>query len=534
MATVDHDGVRAPGARRRPHRLTAVVLVVGTAVTALLVGVSRVNYLHNEQHLVSTQAQLAGAAVAVGPVDVQRRLGRPTTSVAASGDVALFTSGIQDQVGGGKVFVGVRLFTMVDKSPHPVASLGAPTQLDTSSAAARALITKAATTTGSLAVTRLATDTTQRFGYAFGATALGRTYVAYAESELPGDRRQELSMASPLSDMIFAVYYGKRESAAALMETNADHLPVTGTVGHVTIPFGDQSLTAVMTPRSPLLGPFAQAIAWVIAAAGLLLTAIMALLTERLLRRRAVAEQLAAVTDQLYRTQRGVAETLQTALLPDRIPELSRLEVATRYLAGTEGIDVGGDWYDVVQLGGDRVFFTIGDVSGRGLSAATTMSRLRHSITAYAVEGNDPAMVLTKVSGLIDVVRDGHFATALCGILDLDSGVVTLANAGHLPLVRFDGREAEPLAAPLGPPLGVGSHYAAGDVALAAGTVLLAYTDGVVERREELIDDSIARLCRAVRPAPDLEAMLDTILGELLEQRPSEDDAAIMGLRWTP
>lgn len=534
-AASDSDGVGEapvrPRGRRRPHGLSVAVFVIGLTVTAALSVVSRLDYLHNEQRQVTTQAQLAGAALAVAPVDVQRRLGRPITSVAASGDIGLFDSGMKDQVP--QSFVSAQLFQMVGGAPRLVRSLGAPTQLDTSSAAAEALIEKAASS-GTLTVTRLATASSQRLGYAFAASALGRTYVGYAEQVLPGDRRQELSSGSPLSDMTFAAYYGTKQTSSTLVETNTDHLPVTGTLGRVTIPFGDQVLTAVMTPRSPLLGTFAQSIAWLIAAAGVLLTAVMVLLTERLLRRRVVAERLAAVTDRLYRAEHGVAESLQTALLPKHLPRPPGLTIATRYRAGTEGIDVGGDWYDVVALPGNRIFFTIGDVSGRGLSAATTMSRLRHSITAYAVEGNDPAMVLAKVSGLIDVVRDGHFATALCGIVDLDTGIATVANAGHLPLVRIDGAVTAPVEGPLGPPLGVGSRYDTAEIALASGTVILAYTDGLVERRDEAIDAGIARLCRVAGPTPDLETLLDRVLVGLLQHRPSEDDTAIMGLQWTP
>lgn len=525
--------VPAPERRRRPHGLSVAVFVIGMIVTIGLTVVSRLNYVHNEQRQVTTQAQLAGAALTAAPIDVQRLLGRPTTSVTASGKVALFISGIQPQMP--DPFIGVQLFEMTDGEPHLVKSLGSATRLDTTSPAGRALITRAATKSGSLAVTRLATASSQRLGYAFAAKALGRTYVGYAESTLPGDRHHDLSMTSPLGDMVFALYYGTRQNATTLIETNADKLPISGTVGRVTIPFGDQKLTAVMSPRSPLLGEFAQSVAWVIAAAGILLTAIMALLTERLLRRRAVAELLADVTEQLYRTERSVAETLQTALLPARMPQTARLAVAARYRGGTEGIDVGGDWYDVIDLADNRVFFTIGDVSGRGLSAATTMSRLRHSITAYAVEGNDPATVLAKVSGLLDVVRDGHFATALCGILDLCSGTVTVANAGHLPLVRVDRRTAELMDGPLGPPLGVGTCYDCADVTLMPGTVILAYTDGLIERREEAIDVGISRLCRIAAPlTDDLETSLDTILSGLLEDRPSTDDAAMMGLQWNP
>lgn len=520
--------------RRWPDRLTIMVLVVGILATAALCTLSRLNYVHNERRQVSVQAQLAAAALAVTPVEVQRLLGRPATSVAASGDVHLFDDGMISQVGPApKAFVSARLFRMVGGVPHLVDSLGAATQLDMTSPEATALLTKAAST-GRLTATRTATDTIQRIDYAFAASALGRTYVAYAEEALPGNRHLDLDAASPLSGMIFALYFGRAETSGALIETNASKLPLEASAAHVTIPLGDQVLTAAMTPRTPLLGTFAAWVAWIVAGAGLLLTAVMALLTERLARRRAVAEQLVTVTEELYRTQRGLAETLQTALLPKHLAQSAGLAVATRYVAGTEGIDVGGDWYDLVELPGDRTFFTIGDVSGRGLSAATMMSRLRHSITAYATEGNPPAVVLAKVSGLIDLVRDEHFATALCGILDLRTGVVTVANAGHPPLVLISGGTATTVPTRVGPPLGVGTCYQTDETTLTSGDVLLAYTDGLVERRDESIDAGLERLCHVARPAAELEDLLDTVLAALVPQGAPQDDAAILGLKWTP
>ncbi|UDY25231.1 PP2C family protein-serine/threonine phosphatase [Nocardioides sp. Kera G14] len=509
------------------------VLIVGLAVTAALFVASRVNYLRNEHDQLSTQTQLAAASLAVGPVDLQRLLGRAATLVSATGDVQMFEDALTPSLP--TPFASVRLFKVTSGTPTLVDSLGGASMTTPTSPESADLIRRAVQDSGSLAVTWLATSTAQRCGYAFSATTHGQSYVAYAEQVLPGDRRVEIPASSPLSNMVFAIYYGKTHDTSALLETNASDLPITGDVARTTIPFGDAVLSAVVTPRSPLLGTFAASIAWVTAGAGTLLTALMALLTDRLQRRRSVAEQLALVTAELYRTQRGVSETLQTALLPDSLPEPPELAVATRYLAGTEGIDVGGDWYDLVRLPDSRLFFTVGDVSGRGLSAATVMSRLRHSITAYAVEGDDPATVLAKVSRLIDVVRDGHFATALCGIVDLHSGDVTVANAGHPPLVLLGHDAGEPVAAPVGPPLGVGSDYETAALSLPRGAVLLAYTDGLVERRDRAAEDGITQLCE-VRTAPGtgLEGLLDIVLAALNPLDDSKDDTAILAMQWTP
>jgi serine phosphatase RsbU (regulator of sigma subunit) len=537
---------REPAIRRRGrwlHGVSLVVLIAGLAVTAGLCIASHLSYLHSERRQVSAQTQLAADSLAVAPIDIQRRLGRATTLVSATGNLSLFSQALTDSLP--TPFAGVRLLHVVANSSELVDSLGEPTLLDPDSSQA-AQLARQAVSSGGLVLTRLTTASAQRFGYAVAASTGGQTYVAYAEQVLPGNRRATLPAASPLADMDFALYYGKTESAATLIETNAGHLPLGGTTARATIPFGSGVLSAVVSPRSPLLGRFAASIAWLIAIAGTILTAVMVLLTERLLRRRAVAEQLASVTSQLYQSQRSVAETLQQSLLPQRLPRQPDLEVATRYQAGTEGIDVGGDWYDLITLTGDaanprigdrpdgeRVFFTIGDVSGRGLSAATMMSRLRHTITAYALEGHDPATVLSKVSASIDLDRDRHFATVACGILDLTTGTVTIANAGHPPPLVVTTTTAEALHAQVGPPLGVGRHYTNTETTLPPGAVLLAYTDGLVERRGETITTSIARLTRAARADGRLEDLLDTVLATLIPHG-SDDDTALLGLRWTP
>lgn len=516
--------------RTWPRWLSLAVLLAGLAVTGALCTASRLNYLRNESRQVTAHAQLAADALAVVPIDVQRRLGRATTLASATGNAAMFAHALKGSVP--KPFASVRLFRVVHGHPRLVTSLGKPALLRPASAQSRNVLARARSG-DALALTHVATTGDQRLGYAVSVTTLGRTYVAYAEQRPPSGRHADPTASSPLADMNFAIYYGADQRPSALLTTDTGRLPISGTVGTATIPFGDRNLTLVISPRSSLLGLFAESVAWMILGAGTLFTALMALLTERLARRRAVAEQLAEVRGQLYQAQRGVAETLQTALLPHHLPTSPRLGLATRYLGGTEGIDVGGDWYDVISLSGSRTFFTVGDVSGRGLSAATMMSRLRHSIAAYAVEGHDPATVLAKVSGLIDLDRDGHFATAVCGIVDVTTGSVEIANAGHPPIVVVSDGTARPLEGPIGPPLGVGAQYDATELSLKPQTVLLAYTDGLVERRDASIDAGITQLCGAAGRARDLEEMLDTVLRTMLPRGASDDDTAILALQWT-
>ena len=158
----------------------------------------------------------------------------------------------------------------------------------------------------------------------------------------------------------------------------------------------------------------------------MLISLAAALMTDRLARRRQYAEQLTGVLDrvaaenhQLYTEQRGIAQTLQHALLPDALPEFSGLQVSARYVPAASGIDVGGDWYDVVAADDQRVLLVIGDVSGHGLHAATTMALLRHATLAYAAEEPRPATVLAKLSDFVNSEAHDYFATVLCALIDV-------------------------------------------------------------------------------------------------------------------
>ena len=153
-----------------------------------------------------------------------------------------------------------------------------------------------------------------------------------------------------------------------------------------------------MTPVEELGGTLLARLQWLLLGFGLVLTVGAAALTERLVRRREqaqrLADQLGVVADEnarLYAEQRTVAQTLQHSLLPETLPETPELTVRARYIAGVAEIDIGGDWYDVIELDNGNVLFVVGDVSGRGLRAATVMASLRYAIRAYAAQGDDPA-----------------------------------------------------------------------------------------------------------------------------------------------
>jgi serine phosphatase RsbU (regulator of sigma subunit) len=174
-------------------------------------------------------------------------------------------------------------------------------------------------------------------------------------------------------------------------------------------------------------------------------------------------------------------------------------------------------------------------VSGRGLRAATAMAELRYAVRAYAAQGDSPDAILTKVSRLFKVGRDGYFATAVCGAIDLPARRASIANAGHPDLLLVTPSEALFVTNEIGTPLGVveGEPYSSVSMTIPARATLLAYTDGLVERRGENLDVGRERLRAAA--AADTSGSIDDMLTRILDQAipsGSADDTAILGFRW--
>ncbi|WP_326815319.1 SpoIIE family protein phosphatase [Streptomyces sp. NBC_01763] len=232
---------------------------------------------------------------------------------------------------------------------------------------------------------------------------------------------------------------------------------------------------------------------------------------------------------------RNAAETLQRSLLPEHPPRLPGLEVASRYRPAQAAFEVGGDWYDVLPLDGDKTALVVGDVMGSGIGAAATMGRLRAATSAFADLDLDPAEVLQHLDKITSGL--GHpIATCVYAVYDPHRAECHIATAGHLPpvLVR-GGKHPELLDLPTGIPLGVGGvSFETTSFDLGPGDQLVLYTDGLVETRHDPIDRRLKTLLR-VLDAPDrsLEKTCDRLLQEL--RRPDgPDDVALLIARTQP
>ncbi len=228
------------------------------------------------------------------------------------------------------------------------------------------------------------------------------------------------------------------------------------------------------------------------------------------------ASQAAMFIDNARRftRERATALTLQRSLLPTGLSAPSSVEVRHRYLPGSKLIEVGGDWYESIALPGGRVALVVGDVAGHGVRAAVTMGRLRTAIHTLAMLELPPAETLQLLDELMQELgaREPHFATCVYAIFDAVDGTCEVASAGHLPplLVRPDGTN-ELLDVSPAPPLGIGAGPIQSRVLkIDDGSLLVLYTDGLVEKRTRDIDEGLALLREifgpgsASRPLEDL------------------------------
>jgi serine/threonine-protein kinase RsbW len=230
---------------------------------------------------------------------------------------------------------------------------------------------------------------------------------------------------------------------------------------------------------------------------------------------------LACENARLYEQERAIAQTLQRSLLAGDMPADSRFAVESHYQPATEDLEVGGDWYDAFLITGDKLAVVVGDVVGRGIDAASTMGQLRSAIRALASAEAGPARLLERLDAFVGRVEAARMATVVYAEIQLGAGMMTYACAGHPPpLLQAPGDAPELLWGGRSAPLGSRAGRTARTeqtVPLVAGSRLLCYTDGLIERRDRPLDEGFALLAAAFgdrrgMPLPGLPAALATDL----------------------
>jgi serine phosphatase RsbU (regulator of sigma subunit)/anti-sigma regulatory factor (Ser/Thr protein kinase) len=236
--------------------------------------------------------------------------------------------------------------------------------------------------------------------------------------------------------------------------------------------------------------------------------------------------------------QRSTTEMMQRTLLPDALPEIPGFRFSAKYLPGGHGIKVGGDWYDVFHLTSGRIAFVIGDVVGRGVIAASVMAEIRTALRAYLLEGHELTSTISLLNKLLVAMGGSRSATAAICELDPELGRLEIVSAGHLPALLVDPDGSACFLEPLeGLPLGVSrGSYGLGSHEFPVGSVLLLYTDGLIERRDEPIDDGLERLRLAAERAFEGtdSSFADRVYRALVGEGPVDDDVALLAIESAP
>jgi GAF domain-containing protein len=240
-----------------------------------------------------------------------------------------------------------------------------------------------------------------------------------------------------------------------------------------------------------------------------------------------------------FQREHVVAEVLQRAVLPDSLPLVNGLHLDAEYRAGVAGTYVGGDWYDVFKLDETHVVFSVGDVMGKGAPAAALMGQARTAIRAYAVSGQSPSEILTSLDRLFDALVEDRVVTAVVGRINPRTGVVELANAGHPPplILKSDGSHEYTsttgsllIAAGLG-----GAPRPLLEFTLGTDDSLIMYSDGLVERRGELLSAGMQRLAtEAMAIANDgWPSHPAAVLASRLSDDEQADDVVVLSLNYS-
>jgi Stage II sporulation protein E (SpoIIE) len=512
----------------RPQSI--VVAVVGLGLTGLLTWAAAMANQNDSNSVLQLQVRQVASTLSTALPSVESQLADALTVATTTNSPSAFQTFVSGKIQPAGYFASVSLWQRTATGATLVVSEGAEPQLvlDGGADAFFAHLR----VSPQLQVTGILGGSPPRIGYA-DAAANSYGYIVYAESLLPAGRKITVPSSSPFGQLNYAVYLGHHETEAQLIGASVP-TPIQGMRATASVPFGDTTITVVGTPNGSLTGTLSSSLPWIVLAAGTVLSLGSAATVEYVARRRRAAERMGKELTQLYAEQRTIAETLQQALLPQTLPEIEGMDVAARYLPGSRGMDIGGDWYDFVVLDKGRFVFIVGDVSGRGVAAAAVMGSLRFSSRGFALERHPPSEILTQLRKTLDLTADGHFATVLCGLVDVERHEVTLANAGHLPPVLVSGDGAEILAVPPAAPIGVATEDGARPVVVTvgAGSALVAFTDGLVERRDEDLDDSMRRLERAAgQSSGTLDQRLGSIVTDMTLDAP-QDDVALIGFRW--
>ena len=526
----------------RPGRLVAGMCLAGVLLTALTAWAAARADRNTEERLLQTQTRQAATVLATAISVIEQPLSAVLAAQAllpVEAAAQAFTQLFASDVGDDRPFVSASMWRSGDADVTRLQTLGADPAMDPAGSEVQSLLQRALT--GSTTVVQRV-EAADRIVIVYALADADTGLVIYAERLVPENRRSPVDRDSAYADVHYAIYLGPGTETENMTTTDVDpaDLPLTGLTAEESVPFGDTVLTLVTARRDHLGSSLSERLPWFLLLTGLVLTAAVGVAARQLLQSRQQAMSATETITSLYRRmdsmyaeEREVSVRLQRALLPRVIPDIPGIEVAAEYVAGGHGIDIGGDWYSAIALDDETFGFVVGDVSGHGIDAVAEMARARFTLRAYLFDGAAPEAALEKCARQFDITTDGHLVTALVGVGNRRTGEVTVASAGHPPpLLLTEGTAAFVRVSP-GLPLGAGlSSYRSTTFAMPPGSTLIAFTDGLVERRGEAIEAGMQRLLETVGPLRGLP-LTEVIVAALTAHEETEvaDDVAVLALR---
>jgi hypothetical protein len=370
------------------------------------------------------------------------------------------------------------------------------------------------------------------FGFVLGPPAAPPGTVLYRETVLGPLSPPRAVGTAPFAELDVVVYGGPDVDPSTALTATTPELPLSGDVRNVPLAAGASKWLVSVAPRAHLVGNVAANAWWVVLIIGFAGSLLIAAVIETVARRRDAALAL-------YASEHEAAETLQRRLLP-QLPSITGLGLAARYLAGGNGQQVGGDWFDAFPVAGDRVGVVIGDVIGHDLAAASAMSQVRSALRAYAVDGERPSVVINRLDHLVNVLGLTQLVTVVYGVLEPPkrdgSRIFRYTNAGHLaPLHRHPDGHVESLdegaSILIGAPMD--ANHGEGECRLAAGSTLLLFTDGLVEVPNRPMEETTQEVATALARLPesnDLDGVCDRVLATTAG-RELRDDVALLAIQ---
>lgn len=337
---------------------------------------------------------------------------------------------------------------------------------------------------------------------------------------------------APFSELSAAVYATPTPQPDQLLILNS-RSPLMPPISRDEVKVGTGHWLLEVSARQPLVGSITALSPWYVLGGLLVVSLLVTAVVEALLRRRDAALAL-------YAAEHRVSESLQRSLLPE-LPQVDGLELAARYLPSGPGQQVGGDWFDVFPVPGDRVGFAVGDVLGHDIEAAAAMSQVRAALRSYAHAGSDPATVLDLVEQAVDTFNLAPLVTVVYGVLDPPgadgSRRLLFANAGHLsPLLRTPDGRVHALEG--GSSIVIGAEPSASHIQaeeeLEPGSTLLLFTDGLVETPGQSLDAAVAALARTIARAPASAAEVCQQIVQSTDTEALRDDVALLAIRVLP